>query len=154
MKKYKVNGADMVKVSSVNYGIRKIRKYINDSIEDINVKKGMERSLNLFLRYLYRDELDSCETEEERKDILETTGDFILYRYNPCNNEAEGFLRWEDGKAVIGSINDCMVFRYESVANSVRDKLCETSGDGWEVVDNCEDSLYDSVRLLKAIFGE
>lgn len=152
MKKYNINGTVMVKVSSVNYTIRKIRKYINDFVEDESIKKGMEKSLDMFLRYLYRDELRVACSFEEIEDILQTTGDFVVCRMNPDTEKMEAFLRWEDGKAVIGSINECMFFDYESVANSVCNKMNESYGTGWKVEDMCEDSAEDTKRLLEAIF--
>ena len=154
MKKYAFNGNMMVKVSSVNYSIRKIRKYINDFVEDESIKKGMEKSLDMFLRYLYRDELDKAGSYEEIEDILQTTGDFAVCRMNPDTEKEEAFVRWEDGEAIIGSIDECMFFDYESVANSVCDKMNKGYGTGWKVEDMCEDSLEDAKRLLKAIFGE
>ena len=154
MKKYAFNGNVMVKVSSVNYSIRKIRKYINDFVEDESIKKGMEKSLDMFLRYLYRDELDKASSYEEIEDILQTTGDFAVCRMNPDTEKEEAFVRWEDGEAIIGGIDECMFFDYESVANNVCDKMNKGYGTGWKVEDMCEDSLEDAKRLLKAIFGE
>lgn len=154
MKKYTINGNEMVKVSSVNYTIRKIRKYINDCVEDESIKKGMRKSLDMFLRYLYRDELRVACSVEEQEDILQTTGDFVVCRMNSDTEKEEAFIRWEDGKAVIGSIDECMFFDYESTANSVCNKMNEGYGTGWGVEDMCEDSLEDAKRLLEAIFGE
>ena len=154
MKKYIINGNEMVKVSSVNYTIRKIRKYINDYVEDENIEKGMRKSLDMFLRYLYRDELRVACSFEEIEDILQTTGDFVVCRMNPDTEKEEAFVRWEDGEAIIGGIDECMFFDYESVANSVCDKMNKGYGTGWKVEDMCEDSLEDAKRLLKAIFGE
>lgn len=112
----------------------------------------MRKSLDMFLRYLYRDELRVACSFEEIEDILQTTGDFVVCRMNPDTEKMEAFVRWEDGKAIIGSMDECMFFDYESTANHVCNKMNEGYGTGWKVEDMCEDSAEDTKRLLEAIF--
>ena len=149
MKKYNIMGYEMVKVADLNALIRRLRRRYRTTTfpED-----DPQRVLDAVVREVYWDEIKEAKSEDEVDTILETKGDFVVYKQNELNRyDITYFQCFADGKHVLTRKAPlAMHFDYESMASHIAEAL----GDGWKVLDLHPDACADDMRMLKAILGE
>jgi hypothetical protein len=151
-------GYEMAKMEDVNWCVRNARKAIktfgNDKGEEAN--KFAEFILELVVRNLYRDEIKSAKSDEEKDAILEMTGDFIVVNVAGKYTERviKYFCGFEDGEADISRFSEnTLHFDYESMANEVAERLSEDTGDEWHTVDLNPHETQMNRSFLEAIFS-
>lgn len=152
MKKYRINGSEMVKVSELRHEIKKLLKSIETNYRNFDKDhQAMVRlAYNDIVKVLYREELANAKTPDEIRAILEMPGEYVVYRTSDENpKEHDFFIEWQDGKPIVGSGELAMVFTYESKAEEIAERL----GNGFRVLDISKESIEESRKLLSALFG-
>ena len=151
MKKTTINGMQYVAVREVREELRYLRKNIDTLYCNFDKEKRamVHLAYNDVVRALYREELEAAKTPEEHKAIIEMPGDFMVI-HKIGNKQYEAFVEWRDKQAVIGKLDEGMVFSYEGMAEHVAEML----GDGWEVFDASPEAHARVKRLMDAIFRE
>lgn len=152
MKKYDVMGLEMAKMEDVKWCIRNVRRDIdsfgrNKSEEARDFAKFI---LELVVRNMYIDEIRAAKSDEEKENILEMTGDFIV-----AVSEGRGkqmnvkFFKEYDNKVPVFTRHgyEAMKFDYESMAEHV----AETLGKEACVIDMNEQEHEKNRRLIEAI---
>lgn len=154
MKKYDVMGYEMAKVADVKWCIRNARKSIDLFGEDKSAEtRDFARFiLEIVVRNMYRDEIKVAETEDEKENILEMTGDFIVCKVEGSrkNRIIKYFGGFNNGEPnIVNWSYHAMHFDYESMAEQVAAKL----GDDWHVND-CNYQEYEKNKsILDRLFS-
>lgn len=151
MYKLMINGQPYIKVRTIREEIRYLRKNVDTIYHnfDESHRAMVQLAYNDIVRSIYREELNAAETPEDVEAILEMPGDFVVIKGRKIG-ELQGFLGWEDGKAIIGDINKSMFFSYESKAQEIAEQL----GEGWRVFDMSPEDNERTQRFLNAVFKE
>ena len=154
MKKYEVMGYKMAKVEDVKWCIRNARKSI-DLFGDNKSKEARDFArfiLEIAIRNMYKDEIKAAKSEDEKENILEMTGDFIVSKIEETgkNRSIKYFGGFDSGEPIIEKWPyHAMHFDYESMAQQVAEKL----GDGWNVID-CNYQEYEKDKsILNRLFS-
>ena len=155
MKKYNVMGHEMAKMEDVKWCVRKARKDIDlfgrDKSDEAN--DFAKFILELVIRSMFIDEIRAAKSDEEKENILEMTGDFIVAK---CEGKGQDrtiryFGQFDNGKAVIERMPyKAMHFDYESMAKHVAEQL----GEDWHAVDLNPQETEHAQRFLDAIFED
>ena len=155
MKKYNIMGFEMAKMEDVKWCIRDVRR----SIDEIGSKKSDEAKdyarfvLELVVRNMYIDEIRAAKSDEEKENILEMTGDFIVAK---CEGKGKDrtiryFGQFDNGEAVIERMPyRAMHFDYESKAKEIADYL----GENWTVVDLNPQEYECNKRMIDYLTSE
>lgn len=153
MKKYNVMGYEMAKMEDVKWCIRRARRNIDlfgDKMDDAT-KDYARFILDLLVHIMYVDELRAAASEEEKDNILETTGDFVVYKAEGKGKDKSVtyFEKFDNGEAVTTRwAYHALSFAYESKAKQVAEQL----GEGWTVMDTNPQEGESARRMLNAIF--
>lgn len=152
MKKYDVMGWEMAKMEDVKWCIRNVRREIDSfgSHKSEEAVKFAKFILELVVRNMYIDEIRAAKSDEEKENILEMTGDFIV-----AVSEGRGkqmnvkFFKEYDNKVPVFTRHgyEAMEFDYESMAEHV----AETIGENAHVIDLNEQEHEKNRRLIEAI---
>lgn len=155
MKKYNINGHEMLMLDDVKCAIRRLRRrYDKSDLISPEEKAVLYDTLDDVVKEIFAEELSEARRDYDGKvnKILEMSGDFAVYKRGECKRDISYVIAlgaW--GKPVIGENADLALhFTYESEAKKVAKDL----GEGWEVIDLTPGAYADEERLLKAIFGE
>lgn len=155
MKKYNIMGFEMAKMEDVKWCIRDVRR----SIDEIGAKKSDEAKdyarfvLELVIRSMFIDEIRSAQSEEDKENILEMTGDFmvVVSTGSGKNRNIRYFEKYEDKKPVLTRFAyRAMNFLYESKAEEVAEGI----GEDAYVLDTNEQEHQKHLWILNAIFNE
>lgn len=155
MKKYNINGHEMLMLDDVKCAIRRLRRKCERStLLSPEEKPIVMETLDDVVKEIFAEELSEarrCYDSKVNK-ILEMTGDFAVYKKGESKRDLSYVIALgASGKPVVGENADLALhFAYESEAEEVAESL----GDGWEVIDLAPGAYADEERLLKAIFGE
>lgn len=136
MKKYDVMGYEMAKMEDVKWCIRNVRREIDSfgSHKSEEARDFAKFILELVVRNMYIDEIRAAKSDEEKENILEMTGDFIVVKAEGKGKDRiiRYFGQFDNGKAVIERMPyKAMHFDYESMAKQVAEQL----GEDWTAVD-------------------
>ena len=153
MKKYNIMGFEMAKMEDVKWCVRNVRREIDSfgSHKSEEARDFAKFILELLVRNMYIDEIRAAKSDEEKENILEMTGDFIVTK---CEGKGKDriiryFGRFDNGEAVIERMPyKAMHFDYESMAKQVAEQL----GEGWTVMDTNPQEGESARRMLSAIF--
>ena len=155
MKKYNVMGYEMAKMEDVKWCIRNVRREIDSfgSHKSEEARDFAKFILELVVRNMYIDEIRAAKSDEEKENILEMTGDFIV-----AKSEGKGkdrtiryFGQFDTGKAVIERMPyRAMHFDYESKAKEIADYL----GENWTVVDLNPQEYEHNKRMIDYLTSE
>lgn len=150
MQKININGRIYIRLREIREEIRWLRKNIDTLYGnfDEDHRAMVHLAYNDIIRAIYREELKKAKTPEEIKAIYEMPGDFVVIS-GTKKEDLRGFIKWEDGKAVIGKVNECLIFDFESKAEEIAEQL----GEGWRVMDISPEEHERTQRLLRAIFS-
>ena len=155
MKKYNINGHEMLMLDDVKCAIRRLRRqYDKSGVISPEEKAVLQDTLEDVVKEIFSEELREarCDYNNRVRKILEMTGDFAVYKKGESKRDLSYVIALgASGKPVVGENADLALhFTYESEAKIVAKDL----GEGWEVVDLTPGAYADEERLLKAIFGE
>lgn len=152
MKKYDVMGWEMAKMEDVKWCIRNVRREIDNfgSHKSEEARDFAKFILELVVRNMYIDEIRAAKSDEEKENILEMTGDFIV-----AVSEGRGkqmnvkFFKEYDNKVPVFTERGyaAMSFAYESMAEHV----AETIGEDAHVIDMNEQEHEKNRRIIEAI---
>lgn len=134
MKKYDVMGWEMAKMEDVKWCIRNVRKDIDSfgSHKSEEARDFAKFILELVVRNMFIDEIRAAKSDEEKENILEMTGDFIVVNVEGKDRTIRYFGRFEDDTAIVEKMPyRAMHFDYESKAEEIAKYL----GENWSVVD-------------------
>lgn len=157
MKKYDVMGLEMAKMEDVKWCIRNVRRDIDSfgSHKSEEARDFAKFILELVVRNMFIDEIRAAKSDEEKENILEMTGDFIV-----AVSEGHGkqmtvkFFKKYDNQVPVFTRHgyEAMKFDYESMATHV----AETIGENTHVIDLNEQEHEKNRSIIKAItsFGE
>jgi hypothetical protein len=157
MKKYDVMGWEMAKMEDVKWCIRNVRRDIDSfgSHKSEEARDFAKFILELVVRNMFIDEIRAAKSDEEKENILEMTGDFIV-----AVSEGHGkqmtvkFFKKYDNQVPVFTRHgyEAMKFDYESMATHV----AETIGENAHVIDLNEQEHEKNRSIIKAItsFGE
>lgn len=153
MKKYNIMGFEMAKMEDVKWCIRNVRREIDSfgSHKSEEARDFAKFILELVVRNMYIDEIRAAKSDEEKENILEMTGDFIVVKAEGKGKDRtiRYFGQFDNGKAVIERMPyKAMHFDYESMAEQVAEQL----GEGWTVMDTNPQEGESARRMLNAIF--
>ena len=155
MKKYNIMGFEMAKMEDVKWCIRDVRR----SIDEIGSKKSDEAKdyarfvLELVIRNMFIDEIRSAQSEEDKENILEMTGDFIVVKVEGKGKDRtiRYFGRFEDDVAIVEKMPyRAMHFDYESKAEEVAKYL----GEDWHVVDLNPQEYATNTRMIDCLTSD
>lgn len=149
MKKYNVMGYEMAKMEDVKWCIRNVRRDIDSSGRNKSeeARDFAKFILELVVRNMYIDEIRAAKSEEEKENILEMTGDFIVVKAEGKGKDRaiRYFGRFEDDAAIVEKMPyRAMHFDYESKAEEVAEYL----GENWSVVDLNPQEYETNKRMI------
>lgn len=155
MKKYNINGHEMLMLDDVKCAIRRLRRrYDKSGLISCEEKAVLQDTLDDVVKEIFAEELNEAKRDYDSKvnRILEMPGDFAVYKKGEGKHDFSYVIGLgSSGKPVIGVNSDLALrFPYESEAK----KVAKDIGEGWEVIDLTPGAYADEERLLKAIFGE
>lgn len=155
MKKYNINGHEMLMLDDVKCAIRRLRRrYDRLELLSPEEKAVLRDTLDDVVKEIFAEELNEAKRDYDSKvnRILEMPGDFAVYKKGESRRDLSYVIALgASGKPVVGENADLALhFTYESEAKKVAKDL----GEGWEVIDLTPGAYADEERLLKAIFGE
>lgn len=154
MQKYDVMGYEMAKMEDVKWCVRDVRRCI-DSYGQNKSEEAREFAkfiLELVVRNMYIDEIRAAETEEDKENILEMTGTFIvaisegqgknmkLQFFKEFVNKEPVFTKWG---------HEAMQFSYESMAEHVASEL----GENAHVIDLNENEHQKNRMILDELMS-
>lgn len=149
MKKYNIMGFEMAKMEDVKWCIRNVRREIDSfgSHKSEEAVKFAKFILELVVRNMYIDEIRAAKSDEEKENILEMTGDFIVVKVEGKGKDRtiRYFGRFEDDVAIVEKMPyRAMHFDYESKAEEVAKYL----GEDWHVVDLNPQEYETNKRMI------
>lgn len=149
MKKYNVMGYEMAKMDDVKWCIRNVRRDIDSfgSHKSEEARDFAKFILELVVRNMYIDEIRAAKSDEEKENILEMTGDFIVVKVEGKGKDRaiRYFGRFEDDTAIVEKMPyRAMHFDYESKAEEVAEYL----GENWSVVDLNPQEYETNKRMI------
>ena len=155
MKKYNVMGYEMAKMEDVKWCIRNVRREIDSfgSHKSEEARDFAKFILELVVRNMFIDEIRAAKSDEEKENILEMTGDFIVAK---CEGKGKDrtiryFGQFDNGEAVIERMPyRAMHFDYESKAKEIADYL----GENWTVVDLNPQEYEHNKRMIDYLTSE
>ena len=155
MKKFNVMGYEMAKMEDVKWCVRKARKSIDTFGRDKSDEavKFARFILECAIRQMFIDEIREAKSDEEKENILEMTGDFIVVKAEGKGKDRtiRYFGQFDNGKAVIERMPyKAMHFDYESMAKQVAEQL----GEDWTVVDLNPQEYECNKRMIDYLTSE
>lgn len=155
MKKHNVMGYEMAKMEDVKWCVRKARKSIDTLGHDKSdeAKDFARFILELVVRQMFIDEIRAAKSDEEKENILEMTGDFIVVKAEGKGKDRtiRYFGQFDNGEAVIERMPyKAMHFDYESMAENVASRL----GEDWYVVDLNQQEFETNKRMIDYLTSE
>lgn len=151
MKRYNIDGIELVKLNDIKEIIRSARKDATTWCPD--PESGVA-ACNMIVRRIFIDDIKRANNQEEIDAILEMTGDFIVFRKGENKYDIKYFSGWYDGKATFSNrISRSVHFDYESKAEEIAEELKKRTSDEWGVCNMSHQAYEDNKRLLAAIFG-
>ena len=155
MKKYTINGHEMLMLDDVKCAIRRLRRRCERStLLSPEEKPLVMETLDDVVKEIFAEELSEARRNYDSKvnKILEMPGDFAVYKKGEGKRDLSYVIALSaSGKPVIGENADLVLhFTYENEAEEVAESL----GEEWKVIDLTPGAYADEERLLKAIFGE
>jgi len=155
VKKYTINGHEMLMLDDVKCAIRRLRRKCERStLLSPEEKPLVMETLDDVVRTIFSEEIRKARDDfsERMGKILSMPGDFAVYKKGEGKRDLSYVIALgASGKPVIGENADLVLhFTYESEAEEVAESL----GEEWKVIDLTPGAYADEERLLKAIFGE